>query len=565
MNILGLTAWFHDSSACLVRDGVVVSAAQEERFDRQKGSAAFPARAIDACLQAGGITMLDVDHVVFYEKPFLKFERVLIDHARAFPSSFPHFLRSMPAWLGERLVLPLKLKADLAFGGSTLFVKHHLAHAASAFLASPCEEAAVLTVDGVGEWASTTWGVGRGNRLEIQGEVRYPHSLGLVYTALTTYLGFEANRGEGKVMALGDYGQPAYLDELRKIVTLCKDGSYRLEPGWFTFSNARSMFSRRFVKRFGPPRLPGTRLEARHYDLAASLQALLEEALLGLARHVAARTGLKNLCLAGGVGLNCVANSRVLTEAPFERLWVQPAAGDSGTALGAALYAWCGLLGQPRRFVMRDAYLGPAYALTRIQRAVAAARLQGRRMEQPALLEHVARRLAQGRIVGWFEGRMEFGPRALGHRSVLADPRQPGMKDLLNSQVKHREGFRPYGASVLREELGQWFQPDMDSPYMLFALKARPEKVPLVPAAVHVDGTCRLQTVTRAEHGRFHGLIEEFHRITGVPMLINTSFNDDNEPIVCTPEDALACFRRTGLDTLVLEDLVLDREERGQP
>jgi len=559
VNILGISGFYHDSSACLVRDGQVLAAAQEERFDRVKGSAAFPARAIDACLKQGDISILDVDHVVFYEKPFLKFERVLMDHARSFPFSLPQFLRTMPAWLGERLSLPLKLKAELGFGGRTLFVQHHLAHAASAFLPSPFDEAAILTVDGVGEWATTTWGVGRGNQVEIREELRYPDSLGLLYTTLTTFLGYEANRGEGKVMALGDYGRPTALEALRRLIDPQPDGSFRLDPAYFTFGHGRTMFSRRFVKAFGPPREPGGALEARHFDLAASLQTLLEERLLAITTHISRQTGLTTLCLAGGVGLNCVANSRILAETPIQRLFVQPAAGDSGTALGAALYDWCGLQGQPRRHVLTDAFLGPEYAAPRIRRALATRGVQAREPEPAQLLTEVARRLADGQVIGWFEGRMEFGPRALGHRSILADPRRAEMKDQLNAKVKHREPFRPYGASVLREDLADWFGPDMDSPYMLFAMQAHPEAQARVPAAVHVDGTCRLQTVTAEANGRYYELVREFKRQTGVPMVINTSFNDNNEPIVCTPDDALACFQKTEMDALVLGPFLVEK------
>ena len=559
MNILGVSGFFHDASACLVQDGRVVAAAQEERFDRVKGSAAFPVRAIDACLKQADIPILDVDHVVFYEKPFLKLERVLYDHARAFPFSLGQFVRTLPHWLGERLVLPLKLDAELGYKGSTLFLRHHLAHAASAYLPSPFDEAAILTVDGVGEWATTTWGVGRGDRIEIRGEMRYPNSLGLLYTALTTWLGFEANRGEGKVMALGDTGAPEQLEALRKLVDPRPDGSYRLDPRYFAFTHGRTMYTRAFEKAFGPARVPGSELAPRYVNMAASLQALLEEMLLSLTRHVAGQTKLTDLCLAGGVGLNCVANSRILAETPFRRMFVQPAAGDAGTALGAALYAWTGLLGNPRAWVQTDAYLGPEYPAARIRRTLATRGVAARELPEPELLAHVARRLAEGRVVGWFEGRLEFGPRALGHRSILADPRRADMKDQLNARVKHREAFRPYGASVLRERLGQWFEPDIDSPFMLFALRARPGVGERVPAALHVDGTCRLQTVTERDQGRYYRLIREFERQTGVPLVINTSFNDNNEPIVATPDDALACYQKNEIDTLVLGDFIIDR------
>jgi carbamoyltransferase len=564
MNVLGISSFYHDSAACVVRSDGFVAAAQEERFDRVKGSAAFPIQAINACLQAAGLTPLDVDRVAFYEKPFLKFERAIVDHVAAFPFSWRSFRRTMPDWLADRLTLPLRLKRDLGLDKPVHFVKHHLAHAASAFLVSPFEEAAILTVDGVGEWATTTWGEGRGARIDLRKEIRYPDSLGLLYTTVTTYLGFEANRGEGKVMALASFGSPSYLAKLREVVRVADDGSFRMDPSYFRFRRGGVMWSPRFEREFGPPRQPRTELTERHHDIAASLQALLEDALFKAARHVAKETGLTDLCLAGGVALNCAANGKLRERTPFRRVFVQPGAGDGGTALGSACFVAHGLMGRPRVHVMRDAYLGPEYSDARVRRAIATAGLAPAPLPPDELLPRAASLIAAGRVVGWFEGRMEFGPRALGHRSILADPRHPGMKDLLNEKVKHREPFRPYGASVLLEDAGEWFESADPSPFMLFAVRARPGARDRIPSAIHVDGTCRHQTVTAEDNGRYRDLVAEFKRQTGVPMVINTSFNDNNEPIVCTPEDALACFRKTRMDALVLGDHLLEKpEEQG--
>lgn len=559
MHILGLSAFYHDSAACLSGDDGLLVAVQEERLDRVKGSAAFPARALDACLQSAGITLLDVDEIAFYEKPFLKFERVLFDHLRSFPLSYRAFRRSMPAWLGERLVLPLVLRDRLGWRKPVRFVPHHLAHAGSAFLVSPFDEAAILTVDGVGEWTTTAWGVGRGHRIEMRQEIRYPDSLGLLYTAVTTYLGFEANRGEGKVMALAGFGRPVHLDRLRRVAGLRPDGSFRLDPSYFRFHRGERMWSPRFEREFGPPRAPRTAIEPRHQEVAASLQALLEEALLAIVRHVHRQTGLTRLCMAGGVALNCAANGRLLDEGPFREIFVQPAAGDAGAALGAAAVLRHCMHGRPREVVMHQACVGPGYPVTRMRRALAVRGLPAAELPREQLLARTADLLARGAVVGWFQGPMEFGPRALGHRSILADPRRPDMKDILNARVKHREPFRPYGASVLMEEVGDWFERDTPSPFMLFAVRVRPDKRDRIPSALHVDGTCRHQTVTAESDPLYHGLLQEFARRTGVPMIINTSFNDNNEPIVCTPEDAVACFLKNDLDALVMGPFLVEK------
>ncbi|MFA5137965.1 MAG: carbamoyltransferase [Elusimicrobiota bacterium] len=558
-NILGISCHYHDAAACLLQDGEIAAAAQEERFSRIKNDPAFPIRAINYCLQARGLSTLDIDHIVFYEKPYLKFSRVILSHMRAYPASLASFLEAMPAWLDERLALPLKFKEELSFEGTPFFIKHHLSHAASAFLVSPFEEAAILTADGVGEWATTACGMGKGRGIRMLKELRFPDSLGLLYTAVTTYLGFEALRGEGKVMGLASYGKPAYLDKFRRLAAVKPDGSFRMDPAYFAFHKDSRMYSRRFVEEFGPERAPGTELTERHHDIAASLQAFTEEVLVAMARRLHEETRADNLCLAGGVFLNCVANSAVFEKTPFREVFIQPCAGDGGGALGAAAYVWHSVLGKQRTRSLEHAYLGPAYSSKEAERAVLASGLSFKRLSAPELARQVAGRLSQGEIVGWFQGRMEFGPRALGGRSILADPRKPDMKDLLNAKVKKRESFRPYAPAVLEERAADYFEAKGFSPFMLLAARVRAEKRAVIPAVTHVDGTARVQTVSAKANPAFRRLIEEFDKLTGVPMLLNTSFNLSDEPIVCSPRDALDSFQRSRMDCLVLEDLVVDR------
>ena len=557
-NILGIACHYHDSAACLMREGRLAASAQEERFNRRKNTADFPLQALNSCLQAGGLTVFDLDAAVFYEKPYLKFARVLISHLRAFPRSFGSFRRTMPAWLGDRLALPLALERETGFSGKTLFIKHHLAHAGAAFLVSPFEEAAILTGDAVGEWATMTRGRGRGAGIRLTKEIRFPDSLGLLYTAVTTFLGFAAHEGEGTVMGLAGLGRPVLLDKFKSFVAQRPDGSFAMDQSYFDFYSEDRMYSRRFAALFGPPREPGAALEERHCDLAASLQAFTEEAVIRIARDLHAETKTPNLCLAGGLFLNCVMNQKILEATDFKNLFVQPAAGDAGGALGACAYVSHSLLGLPREGRMAPS-LGPEFPPSRAKRVLANAGLAFRDLPDEELYRFVAEKLASGRVVGWCQGRMELGPRALGNRSILGDPRNPAMKDIINEKVKHREPFRPFAPAVLEENASEYFELSQPSPFMLLAPPVRPEKKAVIPAVTHVDGTARVQTVGRAANPRFWSLIQAFGRLTGLPMVINTSFNLRGEPIVCSPEDAVSTFQRSRMDCLVLGNLVVER------
>lgn len=560
MNILGLSCFYHDSAACALRDGKIVAAAQEERFTRRKNTPDFPKNAINFCIQAEGAGILDVDYIAFYEKPYLKFARAVCNHLKAYPFSLKNFMDTMPRWLEDRLILPLVFKKEFGFEGKTLFVKHHLSHAASAFLVSPFEEAAILTADGVGEWATMTYGFGKANQVQVQREILFPDSLGLFYTAVTTYLGFPALEGEGIVMGLAGYGDPVYLDKLREIFTIKPDGSFRLDQKFFGFFNEGvRMYTPWFVKTFGAPRLPGEEIEKRHSDMAASLQKLTEEILIMMARHLHTETKMDQLCLAGGLFLNCVANHKILEETPFKKIFVQPAAGDSGGALGAAAYVYYDFLGNKRDYVMTDAALGPEFSSEQIKRILRREGVDFKEMEYPALVLYVAAKIARGEIIGWFQGKMEYGPRALGNRSILADSRNPGMKDLLNSRVKHRESFRPYAPLVLEEKAGDYFDLKDLSPFMLLAPPVKEEKKRLIPSATHVDGTARVQTVNRNVNPKLWQLIKTFEDITGIPIILNTSFNLKGEPIVCAPEDAIAGFLKSDMDCLVMENIVVEK------
>ena len=586
MNILGISAFYHDSAACLVRDGNIIAAAQEERFSRKKHDAGFPRQAIDYCLREAGLTdAAQLDLVAFYEKPFLKFDRLLSTYMACAPLGLRSFLKAMPVWIKEKIWLKATIRDQLQYGGPLIFPEHHESHAASAFFPSPFEKAAVLTIDGVGEWTTTSVGRGEGNRVELLADLRFPHSLGLLYSAFTYYLGFRVNSGEYKVMGLAPYGEPTYQNSiLSELLDLKPDGSFRLNLHYFDFMAGLTMTNRAFDRLFGgPPRQPEADLTQRHMDLARSIQDVTEEMMLRLARHAHAITGAPNLCLAGGVALNCVGNGRILREGPFEKIWIQPAAGDAGGALGAALLGWHHYHQQPRTVsgagdAQHGSLLGPAYdAADFLQRD----EVPCVELAEDELMSRVARLLEEGKVVGWFQGRMEFGPRALGNRSILGDPRRPDMQEKLNLKIKFRESFRPFAPSVIEERARDCFELSETSPYMLLVatvnegLRVDGEKEDspdfmtrlktrrsALPAITHVDYSARVQTVAAADNPRFHRLLGEFDRRTGCPVLVNTSFNVRGEPPVCTPEDAYRCFMRTEMDYLVLGNFLLDKEEQ---
>ncbi len=596
MHILGLSAFYHDSAAALLDDGRIVAAAQEERFTRKKHDSGFPRHAVEYCLSAGGIGLDEVDHIAFYDKPFLKFERLLETYLAFAPKGFTSFRMAMPVWLKEKLfqkrLLADKLKE---LGGERdveqrlLFAEHHQSHAASAFFPSPFEEAAVLTIDGVGEWATTSVGIGRGHDLKMLKELHFPHSLGLLYSALTYYTGFKVNSGEYKVMGLAPYGEPRYAQLMfDHLIDLKEDGSFRLNQEYFDYGTGLTMTNARFDRLFGgPARQPEDRVSQREMDLAASIQAVTEEVMLRLTRALARETGQKNLCLAGGVALNCVANGKILRDGSFERIWIQPAAGDAGGSLGAALAAHHLFKAQPRKLNgvrdgMSGAYLGPAFAQDEIERRLSALGAVFEVIGEDQMIAGTADALVDGKAVGWFQGRMEFGPRALGARSILGDARSPTMQKLLNLKVKYRESFRPFAPSVLREQVADWFELDDDSPYMLLVadvVAARRrlmnedeaalfgiEKLNVprsqIPAVTHVDYSARIQTVHADTNPRYHRLLSAFNERTGCPVLVNTSFNVRGEPIVCTPEDAFHCFMGTEIEVLVAGNCVLAKERQ---
>jgi carbamoyltransferase len=596
MRVLGISAFYHDSAAALIADGRIVAAAQEERFTRKKFDADYPRHAIEYCLKAGGVTLADVDYVAFYDKPFLKFERLLETYLTFSPRGFRSFRMALPLWLREKLFLKSLLASELKalepkfdWDKRLAFSEHHLSHAASAFYPSPFQRAAVLTMDGVGEWATTSAGVGNGHELKIQKEINFPHSLGLLYAAFTYYTGFKVNSGEYKVMGLAPYGIPKYAQLIYdNLIDLKPDGSFRLNLDYFNYCTGLTMTNERFDALFdGAPRMPAAPLEQRHMDLAASIQAVIEEAVLRLTRSLAEETGEANLCLAGGVALNCVANGKVLRDGKFENIWVQPAAGDSGGALGAALTIYHLYADRPRTVAntpdgMAGSYLGPEFDDGETQTRLKAAGARYAVLPRDQLLDRTAHALADGKAVGWFQGRMEFGPRALGNRSILADPRDPQMQKKLNLKVKYRESFRPFAPSVLREHVSEWFDIDVDSPYMLMVAPVHERhrremtseeqrlfgidklNVPRssVPAVTHVDYSARVQTVHRETNPLYHDLIGRFHRLTGCPVLVNTSFNVRSEPIVCTPEDAFRCFMGSEIDVLAAGGCYLIKDEQ---
>ena len=563
--ILGLSCFYHDSAAALLKDGVLVAAASEERFSRLKHDAGFPEQAISFVLGVAGITMEDVDHLGFYDKPMLKLERLLLSHLQHYPRSKEQFIRAMPAWMKDKLSIRRTVGKKLGWTRKpVLFAEHHVSHGASSFFCSPFEEAAVLTVDGVGEWATCTQGVGRGNTLELFGEIRFPHSLGLLYSAVTGYLGFKVNSAEYKVMGLAPYGEPTFVDQMHEVLDIAPDGSFRLNMDYFDFDFGMRMTNEKFFALFGrEPRDPEGPVEQHHKDVARSVQEIVNEVMVKQANALYERTKLPNLCMAGGVALNCVANGHVLRETPFENVFVQPAAGDAGGALGVALWIHCMVLGNDRVWAMKSADLGPAFDDDAIEAVLEHYGAKYSRVEdEGALCRAAAEHIADSRVLGWFQGRMEYGPRALGNRSILGDPRVTDMRDRINLKIKFREGFRPFAPSVLAEKADEWFDlRGKPSPFMLLVADVHPDKR-TVPAITHVDGSARVQTVSAEATPLCHRLISEFEVQTGCPMVINTSFNVRGEPIVCTPQDAFECFIRTHMDTLVIGSFLLRKEDQ---
>lgn len=598
MHVLGISAFYHDSAACILKNGEIIAAAQEERFTRKKHDYCFPQQSIQFCLQQAGIAVTDLDYVSFYEKPLLKFDRLLKTYLMHAPRGFESFLTAMPLWVKEKLWMSREIRKKLGYQGPLLCPEHHQSHAASAFFPSPFERAAVLTMDGVGEWATLSYGVGNGNRLKIESEIRFPHSLGLLYSAFTYYTGFKVNSGEYKLMGLAPYGDPSYVDTIyRYLIDVKEDGSFRLNMDYFNYCTGFTMTNSRFHRLFGrEPRKPESEISQLDMDIARSIQVVTEEIVLRIGRHVHRMTGEKNLCLAGGVALNCVANGRLYREGPFERIWIQPAAGDAGGALGAALHIWHNVLGKERlpqtgTDRQNGSYLGTEYSDEDIEKFLKEKGAPFSKMRESELVSRVAEVISNGNVVGWFHGRMEFGPRALGSRSILGDPRSPQMQSVMNLKIKFRESFRPFAPSVLAESAKDWFdmdgveqRSDFSSPYMLIVGRVKKDKLGVeggstrqmrgfdrlkhvnsgIPAVTHVDNSARIQTVHEETNPAFYHLIRSLGGITGCPVIINTSFNVRGEPIVESPEDAYRCFMRTEMDYLVLGSLLLSKKDQPE-
>ncbi|MBU0765736.1 MAG: hypothetical protein KJ607_12970 [Bacteroidetes bacterium] len=557
VNILGISAYYHDSAACLVKNGELVAAVQEERFNRVKNSPDFPIHAINYCIQAGNLSFNDIDYVSFYEKPYLKFSRVIFDHIRNFPFTYGGFLHTIPIWLQDRLILPLVLKKEVGFEGKTVFIKHHLAHASGSFLVSPFNEAAFIVADGVGEYATTSYGFGKGNKISFLKEIHYPDSLGLLYSAVTAFLGFEANRGEGTTMALAGFGKPVYVDRFYKMIDVKEDGSFHFNNEYFGFSRGKSMLSDKFIRLFGKSRKKGTGYDDRHKDIAASLQMFVEETLIKIANHVHRETKMKNLCLAGGIFLNCVANQKILENTPFEKVYIQPGAGDAGGSIGAAMNLYNCILDNPRCYSMEHAYLGPEFSREQIRRIVKVKNISYRELNDDELLRETAQLIHRKKIIGWFHGRLEFGPRALGNRSILANATDPETVKILNNRVKHREWFRPFAPVVPEDKAHEYFESCGRSPFMLLAPRVKEHAKALLPAITHIDDTARIQTVSHIHNPLLYRLLLEYEKISGVPVVINTSFNLQGEPIVCSPEEAINDYLKSEMDCLILGNIVL--------
>ena len=583
MNIIGISCFYHDAAAALCVDGKIVAAAEEERFTRKKHDFSFPINTIDFCLDFADLKISDIDYVVFYEKPFIKMERLLFTYLATFPRSFRSFLAAMPVWMKEKMHIPSIIQKETGFEGPILYTDHHVSHAASCFLCSPFEEAAIYTVDGVGEWNTATYGVGKGNQMEILREINFPHSLGLLYSAFTGYLGFKVNNGEYKVMGMAPYGRPKYVDEVRKLIDIKDDGSFKLDMDYFAYHYKLENLTKKFTDLFGPPREPEAvffnyithpdkdhpewdeklaEVNQHYADIAHSIQEVTEEVMLKTAEFLHRETGMENLCMAGGVALNCVANGKVLRQTPFKNIWIQPSAGDSGAAIGAALYVHNTVLNNPRTYTMTNAYLGPSYSEESIKKWLDEQHIPYTEYSEEELPAVVAKLIAGENVVGFYHGRMEFGPRALGARSILADPRKAEMKDILNEKIKKREQFRPFAPAILVEKTGEYFDIGAEeAPYMLLVGEVRSDKRNVIPAVTHADNTARPQTVRREVNPRYYDIIAEFEKLTGVPVIINTSFNVRGEPIVLTPQQAYNCFATTDMDYVVLERFIVSKKD----
>lgn len=590
MYILGISAFYHDSAACLVKDGEILSAAQEERFTRKKHDHNFPQKAIEFCLKDAGISAEQLDLIAFYDKPFLKFERLLETYLAYAPVGIKSFIKAMPLWIKEKLWMKEMIKEKLGYTGKIIFPEHHESHAASAFYPSAYNKAAIITMDGVGEWTTTSYGIGEGNEIQLFADIKFPHSLGLLYSALTYYTGFKVNSGEYKVMGLAPYGEPKYKKLIYDhLIDVKEDGSFRMNMEYFNYCQGLTMTNEKFNKLFGgPPRIPETNLTQKQMDIARSLQEVTEEIVLKIGSHVYKETKSKNLCLAGGVALNCVANGRLLREGPFENIWIQPAAGDAGGALGAALIGWYKYHNKPRTAAdgksdkQKGSYLGPQFTDEEIKSFVQSLNLSAKKYDEDELIETTANLINSDKVIGWFDGKMEFGPCALGSRTIIGDARSPKMQATMNIKIKFREGFRPFAPSVLFEKVSEYFEIEKESPYMLLTADVKKERrIPMtdeeqkkwgidklnvirsdIPAVTHVDYSARLQTVHKETNPRYHKLISKFEEKTGCAVIINTSFNVRGEPIVCTPEDAYRCFMRTNMDYLVLGSYILKKEDQ---
>jgi carbamoyltransferase len=562
MNILGISCFYHDSASALNKDGRLIAAAQEERFTRKKHDQDFPTHAIRYCLEEAKIQSTDLDYIGFYDKPFIKFERLLTTYIATFPKSLPSFLKSMPIWIKEKLWIPQKIREELGETAKLLFIDHHLSHAASSFFVSPFTESAILTADGVGEWETTTLGMGRENTISLTHSIHFPHSLGLLYSAFTYYLGFRVNSAEYKVMGLAPYGKPVYAETiLRELVSLKEDGSFRLNMKYFGYDYGLTMTNKAFHRLFGSaPRTPESTLTQFHKDMAASIQFVTDEIMVRMTKHLHRETGSQNLCLAGGVALNCVSNSKILSASGFKNMFIQPAAGDAGGSVGAAFYIHNMLLQNKRTFTWSHNFLGPEYSEESIKESLQQLQIPFEWLNENSIIQATAKLIADQQVVGWFQGRMEFGPRSLGARSILADPRNPENYSRVNLKIKFRESFRPFAPVVIQECMNDFFDFDRPSPYMLFVAQVRSDKR-MIPAVTHVDGSARLQTIARNDHPLFYDLITAFDNLTGCPVIINTSFNVRGEPIVCSPIDAIKCFLRTDMDYLVLGNFLLDKQK----